>query len=172
MAAILGEIIELELNDDGANHHKYYRAYRFDSTTVFQWGRIGANPQNQRIDHGTKELAQSALFKKVSSKTSKGYGYTRDIAGALIPPDILELDPSWRDRGTAAVEQSTSVNPFEAFGFEVDRCRRLAMGSTDQLTEAVVLRKSLNQQLDELRTSVLTAEGGLEVVDMLIGAKF
>lgn len=169
--AVLGEIIELELNDDGANSHKYYRAYRFENVTVFQWGRIGAKPQSQQLTHGTEKMAASALFKKVFSKTSKGYTYTRDVVNTPIPPDILELEPSWRDRGTAAIEQATSVNPFEAFGFEIDRCRRLAMGSEDQLTEAIVLRKSLNQQLDELRTSVLAAEGGLEVVDMLVGAK-
>lgn len=166
---VFGDFYELEKVDAATNTNKYYRSYVWTNITVFQWGRIGARPQSQRHVYSTDNEAVAAFNRKVDDKCHGGYQLVTVHHNYPIPPDVLEATDSRDfDFNRVAQEQATSVNPFEMITITVDRCRRLAMGDKAQIAEAVVLRSSLIEQLAELRTSVLAAEGQVEIVDMLL----
>lgn len=167
---VFGVTCELDKVDPSTNTNKYYRAYWWANHTVFQWGRIGASPQSQCITHASDEAAYDAFMAKLATKTGRGgYRTVSTQHNFPIPPDVLEAQDS-RDFAVIAAEQATSVNPFQVLSLDVDRCRRLAMGDQSQVTEAITMRKSLSDQLAELRTAVLAAEGQVEVIDVLLGA--
>ncbi len=168
-------VTEIAYRDSSRNSDKYYRAYTvYDEDTcdyrvVFQWGRQGARGQSQVVLMHDIHSATAAVNRKLADKQSNGYEpvYSKQLPG--VSADILELAGLSADQ--AANVRSQQADPVKVLLVDIDTCRRLAMGDSTQVTEAVVMRRSLKEQLDALRSSVAEAEGQVEVVDMVLGAK-
>lgn len=168
------EVTEVQYQDRARNSDKYYRVYVLsdheagDYRTVFQWGRRGSLGQHQNSVYANAGQARLAAQTKLNSKTDKGYveTYHRELPG--VSDDVLEM------AGVNLFGKATeapSADPFVRLTLDVDKCRRLAMGDETQVVEAITIRKTLLEQLAELRTSVSRAEGEVEIVDMLLAAK-
>lgn len=168
------EVIEIQYYDAARNSDKFYRSYRLwdddsgDNRVVFQWGRRGAKGQSQVHVATSPSHAARMVSDKLQSKLNEGYmeSYRRELPG--VSNDILEMAGINR---FATREEMPSADPFVRLSVDVDTCRRLAMGDNDDITKAVTLRAGLLEQLAALRTSVAKAEGEVEVVDMVLGAK-
>lgn len=168
------EVTEVAHVDHAHNHDKYYRVYILsdddagDYRVVFQWGRRGSKGQSQNSVYANRGQAQAAARQKLNSKTDKGYveSYHRELPG--VSNDILDL--AGVNRFQIEIEKP-HADPFVRISLDVDRCRRLAMGDESDVVEAITVRKTLVEQLAELRTSVARAEGEVEIVDMLLAAK-
>lgn len=169
-------VTEVHYTDAARNSDKYYRAYRLwtdeeqgaDHRVVFNWGRRGAKGQSSVQVFPNARLAELAVLKKLSEKTAKGYRevYDKELPG--VDHDVLMM-AGVNDFGHRA--NVVSENPFVRVSVEADTIRRLAMGDSDDVVQAITKRAGLLAQLDELRTSVLRAEGEVEIVDMILGAK-
>lgn len=168
------EVTEVHYEDLAHNHDKYYRVYVLsdsdasDHRVVFQWGRRGSKGQSQNSVYPSRNQAENAARAKLESKERNGYQpiYHKELPG--VSDDILEL------AGVNIFQSDTKApnpNPVVRLSIDTDRCRRLAMSDTDDLSEAVMLRASILTQLDELRTAVVSAEGEVEFVDALLMAK-
>jgi predicted DNA-binding WGR domain protein len=168
------EVTEVQYQDRARNSDKFYRVYLLsddensDYRVVFQWGRRGARGQSQNSVYPTRSQAEAAAATKMRSKTDKGYveSYHRELPG--VSDDVLEL--AGVNRFATKTEQP-NPDPFVRLTLDVDRCRRLAMGDETEVVEAITVRRTLLDQLAELRTSVSRAEGEVEIVDMLLAAK-
>jgi len=169
------QITEVQYQDVNRNSDKFYRCYRLwddetgDHRVVFQWGRRGAKGQSNVNVTGSERESRLLIARKLDEKLGKGYhhAYANDLPG--VPADILHLAGINTDRSVQAA--SRPQDPFVRIAVDVDTCRRLAMGDQSEVTKAVVMRKSLQEQLEALRTSVSNAEGQVEVVDMILSAK-
>lgn len=170
-------VTEVHYTDTARNSDKYYRVYRLwdgeehgdgDHRVVFNWGRRGAKGQSSVQVFPNARSAQLAVLKKLSEKTAKGYRevYDKELPG--VDHDVMAM-AGINDFGRRT--NVVSENPFVRISVEVDTIRRLAMGDQDDVVEAITKRSGLLAQLDELRTSVLRAEGEVEIVDMILGAK-
>lgn len=168
------EVTEVTYVDHAHNHDKYYRVYLLssdDSTdhrVVFQWGRRGAKGQSQNSVYASRNAAERAAKLKLESKIDKGYAtsYHKELPG--VSNDILDL--AGINRFGTQTEQP-HADPFVRISLDVDKCRRLAMGDESEVVEAITIRATLAEQLEALRTSVVRAEGEVEIVDMLLMAK-
>lgn len=171
-------VTEVHYTDEARNSDKYYRVYRLwdqtdehaqsDHRVVFNWGRRGAKGQSSVQVFPNERMAILAATKKLSEKTAKGYRevYDRDLPG--VDHDVLQM-AGINDFATRTT--AVSQNPFIRISVEADSIRRLAMGDAEDVVRAITMRGGLLAQLQELRTSVLRAEGEVEIVDMILGAK-
>lgn len=168
------QVQEVQFQDPGHNSNKFYRAYVLwdddtnDHRVLFQWGRIGSKGQSQVHVCTSKGMAEGMAEGKIYDKRRKGYelNYKRELPA--VPPDLLHLAGVSAD---ANGRSQRPTDPITVLLMDIDTARRLAMGDSDDVTKAVVMRSSLNDQLTALRASVSEAEGQVEVVDMLLGAK-
>lgn len=168
-------VTEIAYRDISRNSDKYYRAYTvYDEDTcdyrvVYQWGRQGVRGQSQVVLMHDIHSATAAVNRKLADKQAGGYEpvYSKQLPG--VSADILELAGLSAEH--AANVRSQQVDPVKVLLIDIDTARRLAMGDAEQVVQAVVMRRSLAEQLDALRTSVQEAEGQIEVVDMVLGAK-
>lgn len=167
-------VTEVQYSDPNRNSNKFYRAYRIwddetmDQRVVFQWGRIGSKGQSQVHVCTAEYQATQMIEGKISDKERNGYRetYSKTLPG--VSNDLLAL------AGISAAANGRSqapVEPIKVLLIDIDTCRRLAMGDFQDVTKAVVMRRSLADQLAALRASVTDAEGQVEVVDMVLGAK-
>ena len=168
------EVTELQYQDSARNSSKFYRAYHIwddealDHRVVFQWGRIGSKGQSQVLIVHTEGQAAITVSGKLRDKQDKGYRTVYDKTLPGVSLDLLHLAGITE---TAAAANVRSQDPVKVLLVDVDTCRRLAMGDGADVTKAVVMRRSLAEQLDALRASVQDAEGQVEVVDMVLNAK-
>ena len=167
-------LTELAYRDDGRNSDKYYRAFHvFDNEAdvhrvVFQWGRQGSAGQSKMLILHDEGSAAMAISRKLREKTDKGYRIVFDKTLPGVSADIMELAELSADD---AVNARSQQDPVKVLLVDIDTCRRLAMGAAEQVTQAVVMRRTLAEQLAALRASVEDAAGQVEVVDMVLGAK-
>jgi predicted DNA-binding WGR domain protein len=176
---------ELVLVDPTVNSNKYYQAWTIHDlptdtyTVMFHWGRVGSKGQWSKPERfGTsKDLATQVVDAKIASKQAKGYAPSFNDGNSFgyCPMDVMaaleqrQFDPE-NDR--SQLDDSDGPVDLVAVLFsDIDTCRRLAMGAPSEVTQAVVMRKSLIEQLDHLRSQVMRAEGAAEVVDMLLRFK-
>lgn len=168
------EVTEIQYQDPARNSSKFYRAYRLwdddtnDHRVLFQWGRIGSRGQNQVNLCTSEGMADSMIMGKLSDKEAKGYHFVYNKVLPGVPEDLLHLAGVSTD---ANGRSQRPQDPMKVLLLDIDTCRRLAMGDSEQVTEAIVLRKSITEQLSDLRHSVEEAEGQTEVLDMVLAAK-
>lgn len=172
-------VTEVQYRDSLANSDKFYRAYVMhdedsgDSRVLFNWGRNGAKGQFQSMGAPTIESARQASRGKLDSKMAKGYAFssTRDLA--VVPDDLLQL-AGVSDNARSQAQQRLSVDPFARLGADTDRLIRMVTGPLDIQTEAITLKRDLDEQLAALKVSLMQAEGSLElagdVLSMKLGA--
>lgn len=167
-------VTEVQYSDPNRNSNKFYRAYHLwdeetlDHRVLFQWGRIGSKGQSQVHVCTAEYQAQSMVDGKIQDKENKGYQetYSKKLPG--VSTDLLAL---------AGISQAANgrsqvvTEPIKVLLIDIDTCRRLAMGDSEDVTKAVVMRHSLNDQLTALRNSVEEAAGQVEIVDIVLGAK-
>jgi predicted DNA-binding WGR domain protein len=168
------EVTEVQYQDPNRNANKYYRCYHIwdeetlDHRVLFQWGRLGSKGQCQvNVVEGEGQAA-TMISGKLRDKTDKGYRvvYDKELPGVSV--DLLNL------AGVSDAANGRSQrpqDPMKVLLIDIDTCRRLSMGDNSDVTQAVVMRRSLTDQLDALRRSVEEADGQIEIVDMLLGAK-
>lgn len=168
------EVTEIQYQDPARNSSKFYRAYHLwdddtnDHRVLFQWGRIGSRGQNQVNVCCSEGMATSMITGKMHDKMAKGYehAYARELPA--VPEDLLHLAGVSTD---ANGRSQRPQDPMKVLLLDIDTCRRLSMGDAEQVTEAVVMRKSITEQLSDLRRSVEEAEGQAEILDALLMAK-
>lgn len=167
------KVTEAIYNDDYSNSHKYYRIYELydpeteDARVLYNWGRIGATGQFKvDIALDLYEMQRMSSNKMVS-KVRKGYEITRTSELEIVPNDILSR-AGINTRTETPVER---VSEFAQFAADVDVAIRLATGDTDDQVQAVVMARTLDEQLEALRTSVLEAEGRCEVVHLVLASR-
>lgn len=172
-------VSEVQYRDVLANSDKFYRTYVMhdedsgDVRVLYNWGRNGAKGQYQSVGVPTLESGRRAARGKLDSKLAKGYepSSTRELS--VVPDDLLELAGVSANARSQA-QQRLSVDPFARLGADTDRLIRMVTGPAAIQSEAITLKRDLDDQLAALKVSLMQAEGSLElagdVLSMKLGA--
>lgn len=172
-------VTEVRYVDPSANSSKFYRAYALsaedgsDFRVLYNWGRIGAKGQFSQAIMPTEDAAMSAAAGKIMDKERKGYDGRSIRELRVVPDDLLEqagVSSNARSQAAAAL----SKDPFASLEAGTDRLIRLVTGPADVQSEAIMLKRTLDDQLAALRNRLTQAEGSLElaadVLSMKLGA--
>lgn len=173
------EVTEVQYQDSRANSDKFYRAYVLhdadsgDARVLFNWGRNGAKGQFQVTTTPTVQSARQAARSKLDDKRKKGYEDSSRRELRIVPEDLLAhagVNENARSQAVAAL----SKDPFASMEAGTDRLIRLVTGPREVATEAITLKRDLDEQLKALRDRLTQAEGSLElaadVLSMKLGA--
>lgn len=167
---------EVSYEDTLANSHKFYRAYVLhdeesgDVRVLFNWGRIGAKGQFKSVVQPGLEAAWRTADGKISDKVRNGYRDTAARELRIVPDDLLR-EAGISDNARSQAAAALSRDPFARLGADTDRLIRMVTGPLEVQTEAITLKRDLDEQLTALKVSLMQAEGSLELAGDVLSMK-
>lgn len=160
-----------EVTYSAGTSNKFYRTYLMidadsgDVQVLFNWGRIGATGQFKAEKFNNHSVAGAAVDKKLSEKAAKGYGGERYWRLPIVPEELLgKCDVQLGTAERKELDTRLEHDDFGRFAAEADKLIRVVTGPDPLGGEAIVLRSTLQEQLDALRTRLMEAEGQMELI--------